>query len=106
MEHDPATAATAATAEAPVSAAVAVLKPHQVMADVATSLNDLPPRGTFAAAGTLPRVVFSGRPKIGVEGIGMLTFPLSTRQAQAIISRSAMAPFGHGDKTVIDPSVR
>ena len=32
--------------------------------------------------------------------------PLSERDAQAVISSATLAPFGHGERTVIDKSVR
>lgn len=45
-------------------------------------------------------------PCLFIEGLGTIGLPLSERDAQAIISLATRAPFGRGDKTVVDPAVR
>ncbi|KAF8656949.1 hypothetical protein AX16_002304 [Volvariella volvacea WC 439] len=45
-------------------------------------------------------------PGLQIEGIGLINLPLSEQDAKAIISSSRHAPFGHGERTVVDPNVR
>ncbi|KAF9044405.1 hypothetical protein BJ165DRAFT_1390309 [Panaeolus papilionaceus] len=45
-------------------------------------------------------------PILTIEGIGLIGLPLSERDAQMIVSRAAQAPFGKGDQTIVDTSVR
>ncbi|EDR06759.1 uncharacterized protein LACBIDRAFT_328485 [Laccaria bicolor S238N-H82] len=45
-------------------------------------------------------------PCLSIEGLGMVGLPLSERDAKSIISCSAQAPFGHGERTVVDREVR
>ncbi|KAF6756349.1 hypothetical protein DFP72DRAFT_284134 [Ephemerocybe angulata] len=45
-------------------------------------------------------------PGLTVAGIGSIGLPLSERDAKLLISRAAQAPFGKGDQTVVDTSVR
>ena len=41
-----------------------------------------------------------------VNGIGRIGLPLSEREAKVIISGCKQAPFGKGERTVVDTSVR
>ncbi|PPR07883.1 hypothetical protein CVT24_005620 [Panaeolus cyanescens] len=45
-------------------------------------------------------------PGLTIEGLGLVGLPLSERDATAIVSLSAQAPFGKGLHTVIDTTVR
>ncbi|RXW17214.1 hypothetical protein EST38_g8644 [Candolleomyces aberdarensis] len=45
-------------------------------------------------------------PSLVIEGIGLIGLPLPERDAQLLISRAAQAPFGKGDQTLIDTTVR
>ncbi|KAJ7508332.1 hypothetical protein B0H11DRAFT_2217634 [Mycena galericulata] len=45
-------------------------------------------------------------PGLSVEGMGTIGLPLSSRDAEALRSHAKQAPFGHGDKSVVDTSVR
>ena len=45
-------------------------------------------------------------PCLDIEGYGTIGLPLSQHDAQAIIQRSRQAPFGKGEETVVDTSVR
>jgi hypothetical protein len=60
-------------------------------------------RGNFAAL-----MSFEGAPTPGltIEGLGQISLPLYASDAKRIISVSYPAPFGHGEKTVLDKSVR
>lgn len=45
-------------------------------------------------------------PLLDLEGPGTIGLPLSSRDAAAIRSSSQQAPFGKGERTVVDKSVR
>ena len=45
-------------------------------------------------------------PAISADAIGTIAVPLSTRDAQSLIKASRKAPFGKGDKTLVNESVR
>ncbi|KDR72653.1 hypothetical protein GALMADRAFT_142951 [Galerina marginata CBS 339.88] len=45
-------------------------------------------------------------PCLFISGLGLVGLPLSERDAKAIISCSTLAPFGHGERTVVDKDVR
>lgn len=59
--------------------------------------------GSFAAFGTIDSFV---NPGIFVDPIGILRLPLSLEDAQALAQTSHNAPFGKGDQTLVDESVR
>jgi hypothetical protein len=58
--------------------------------------------GRFHAAGAEPFFL----PGLHIEGLGEVAFPLPVSQAKEIIALSEAAPFGKGDRTVFDESVR
>lgn len=41
-----------------------------------------------------------------MEGLGLIPLPLTDRDAKAIISRSAQAPYGHREITAVNTKVR
>ena len=45
-------------------------------------------------------------PRIEVEGAGVLSFPVPAAQAATLIQHAARAPFGRGEETILDLSVR
>ena len=45
-------------------------------------------------------------PALHVEGLGEIAFPLPAAQAQELASVAEVAPYGQGEKTVRDESVR
>ncbi|KAL9594089.1 MAG: hypothetical protein Q9219_007223 [cf. Caloplaca sp. 3 TL-2023] len=59
--------------------------------------------GSFATFGNIDSFI---NPGIHVDPIGIVRLPLSEDDAQAIIRRSNKAPFGKGNETLIDESVR
>ena len=59
--------------------------------------------GSFSTFGICETFAFPG---LFVQGVGEVQLPLSQQDAQSLISRSRFAPFGKGDKTIIDASVR
>ena len=59
--------------------------------------------GTFYHAGLLTT---APNPCLEISGLGLIGLPLSERDAQAIASSANLAPFGHGERTVVDKTVR
>lgn len=45
-------------------------------------------------------------PMVQVDGVGLLSFPLAQAQIAALIAAAERAPYGRGDQTVVDTSVR
>jgi len=45
-------------------------------------------------------------PLLSIDGLGAIGLPLSEREAKAIIGCSAQAPYGHGQRTVVNKNVR
>ena len=45
-------------------------------------------------------------PKVEVEGVGVLSFPVPPAQIAALIQHAARAPYGRGEETILDESVR
>jgi predicted 2-oxoglutarate/Fe(II)-dependent dioxygenase YbiX len=45
-------------------------------------------------------------PGLEVKGLGPISLPLTPEQAQALKSRCEQAPYGKGEKTIVDTSVR
>ena len=45
-------------------------------------------------------------PGLNIKGVGPVSFPLCEEQAKKIISVSRQAPYGLGEKTLVDESVR
>ena len=58
--------------------------------------------GTFSVSGTLASIP----PGLNVKGLGTVAFPLPTSQAQTLIELSEQAPFGRGEATIVDTTVR
>jgi len=47
-----------------------------------------------------------GIPRIEVEGVGVLGFPMSEFHIRGLIGRAVPAPYGRGSETILDESVR
>ena len=45
-------------------------------------------------------------PKVEIEGMGVLSFPVPPTQIAALIQQSTRAPYGRGEATILDESVR
>jgi hypothetical protein len=45
-------------------------------------------------------------PKVEIEGVGVLSFPVPEEQARKLIERAERAPYGRGPETVLDTAVR
>ncbi|GBE89811.1 hypothetical protein SCP_1701360 [Sparassis crispa] len=64
---------------------------------------DLAFKGTFAFNRTYPD---APNPILNLDHLGTVGLPLSVREAEAIKSQAEQAPFGKGERTVIDKTVR
>lgn len=70
---------------------------------IATALKgDLDFKGTYYHRAAYPAT----NPILNLKGVGRIGLPLNELQAKHIISHCAQAPFGKGDKTLVDKSVR
>ena len=58
--------------------------------------------GDFCTHGRL----FLPMPTLAVEGVGLLSFPVADAQVQALIRAADRAPYGKGEQTLMDKSVR
>jgi len=58
--------------------------------------------GRFATGGRTP----SFMPTLDIEGLGVLSLPLVPEQARRLITLAERAPYGRGDKTLVDTAVR
>ncbi|HUE71554.1 MAG TPA: 2OG-Fe(II) oxygenase [Pirellulaceae bacterium] len=56
----------------------------------------------FVSSGSLPPVL----PGLDVEGIGSVGTPVSAADAKRLISQATQAPYGRGEETILDTSVR
>ncbi|HSV45349.1 MAG TPA: 2OG-Fe(II) oxygenase [Ramlibacter sp.] len=58
--------------------------------------------GDFCVYGALPLPM----PMVQVDGVGLLSFPLPQAQLEALTATAERAPYGRGEQTVADTSVR
>ena len=58
--------------------------------------------GDFCAHGR----VFAPMPRLEVDGVGALSFPVPESQVHALIGVAERAPYGKGEETLVDTSVR
>jgi hypothetical protein len=61
------------------------------------------PTGTFSSSRLYAD---APNPSLNVEGLGVIGFPLSEAAAKHLISGCTQAPFGKGEQTIVDTSVR
>lgn len=45
-------------------------------------------------------------PKVEIKGVGVLSFPVPEEQIKRIVQHAERAPYGRGDETILDESVR
>src|SRR2546426_11080206 len=58
--------------------------------------------GDFFVSGTVEVPM----PKVEVEGVGVLSFPVPSTQIAALVQHATRAPYGRGQYTILDESVR
>ena len=69
----------------------------------AVLMGDFDFKGQFALSETFTA---TPPPALHIEGIGLIGFPLSERDAKLIEAAAIQAPFGRGTHTVVDTTVR
>lgn len=65
-------------------------------------LNSIDRSGDYFAEGRLERLP----PRMSVEAVGTIAFPILQPQVQSLIEAAERAPYGRGEKTILDRSVR
>ncbi|KAI9103050.1 hypothetical protein DFS34DRAFT_646430 [Phlyctochytrium arcticum] len=71
--------------------------------DLCDSLGSFQAPGTFAAFKTIPQ---SSIAPFLVRDVGIIPFPLTEVYARKLIDKARLAPFGKGEETVVDTSIR
>jgi hypothetical protein len=69
---------------------------------LAQALRAIRRHGDFYATGTAEITP----PNLTVQGFGMLSLPFQRSQLAPLLAQAALAPFGRGEQTLIDTSVR
>jgi hypothetical protein len=75
---------------------------NQSLKPLEAVLSGVKRQGDFFVSGSLELPM----PKVDVEGVGTLSFPVPEEQIGTIVRRAERAPYGKGGKTVVDISVR
>lgn len=75
---------------------------NRSLADLESLLIRVKRPGDFCMHGALALPM----PVVQVDGVGSLSFPLLEAQATALIAAAERAPYGRGEQTVLDTSVR
>jgi hypothetical protein len=76
--------------------------PSAILDKLDRALGQIDRPGTFCVRGSLPAVL----PGLEVEGLGLVGLPLTAKTAKDLIKRCHQAPYGKGEKTLVDTSVR
>ncbi|KZV95593.1 hypothetical protein EXIGLDRAFT_644081 [Exidia glandulosa HHB12029] len=72
-------------------------------ADLQNALKELDFEGNIAFSHTYHD---APNPTLRLDNLGLVGLPLSTREARAVIDACVQAPFGKGERTVVDKEVR
>lgn len=75
---------------------------NQDLRPLETVLSGVKRHGDFFVSGALEMPM----PKVDVDGVGTLSFPVPEAQIAAIVRQAERAPYGRGEQTIIDTSVR
>ncbi len=70
--------------------------------DLLEALQEIDRPGSFCASGSAPAVL----PGLQVAGLGPVALPLTDEQAKELMKRCEQAPYGKGEETLVDTSVR
>src|SRR5262249_59995066 len=73
-----------------------------VTEDLSKVLHQIDRPGSFCVSGSAPAVL----PGLEVEGLGPIALPLTVPQAKALKKHCEQAPYGKGEKTLVDTKVR
>jgi hypothetical protein len=75
---------------------------NQNLGELEKVLTELARPGEYFARGTLTVPL----PKLEIEGVGVISFPVHPAQALEIVAQATLAPYGRGEETIVDPNVR
>lgn len=75
---------------------------NQELTALEAILSDVKRPGDFFIAGTIEIPM----PRVEVKGVGTLSFPIPRPQIEALVRQATQAPYGRGEETVVDTSVR
>ena len=75
---------------------------NQELQSLEELLSDVERAGDFFVHGALEIPL----PKLEVAGVGVVSFPVSPTQIAALIQQATRAPYGRGENTLLDESVR
>ena len=75
---------------------------NQDLKPLETVLSGVKRPGDFFVSGAMEIPM----PKVDVERVGTLSFPVPDEQIAAIVRRAERAPYGRGEKTIVDTAVR
>ena len=70
--------------------------------DLAELLASVKRPGSFYASGSIETPM----PRLEIEGVGTIAFPVLDHQAKAIVAQAERAPYGRGEATLVDTRVR
>src|SRR5512135_488387 len=74
----------------------------EIRQKLSQALSKIDRPGTFCVSGSAPAVL----PGLEVEGLGPVGLPLTANQAKALKRHCHQAPYGKGEQTLVDTSVR
>ena len=75
---------------------------NQELKPLEAVLSDVKHPGDFFVCGAIEIAM----PRVEVEGAGALSFPVPDAQIASIVRRAERAPYGRGEETIVDTSVR
>jgi hypothetical protein len=75
---------------------------NQELKPLEAVLSDVKHPGDFLVFGAIE----SPMPRVEVEGAGRLSFPVPDAQIASMVRRAKRAPYGRGEETIVDTSVR
>jgi len=75
---------------------------NQELKPLETALSGVRLPGDFFVCGPMEMPM----PRVEIEGAGVLSFPVPDAQVAAIVRRAERAPYGKGEATIVDTSVR
>jgi hypothetical protein len=74
----------------------------EIREQLSEALSKIDRPGSFCVGGSAPTVL----PGLEVEGLGPIGLPLTVKQAKELKAHCVQAPYGKGEKTLVDTSVR
>ena len=78
-------------------------RPHELREGLLNTLNDIDGSNVFAKTKDVAELP---NPGLQINNLGIIGLPLSKHDARAVISQARESPFGKGDQTLVDQTVR